>query len=354
MTWRLPLALILSLMLLGALRAAPSGVADSTVRDVDLMMALPDGSRVMLMFAVDAPTEEAALETALATAHDLMPGATVVSDDGAGVSAQFAAWWWQWDATEVPVPVFYNPGGNVNAVTEADIAAALAAWAGVEGSSFAFAYMGLTDASGHVQDGVNDGYNVVAWQPLDCSTGCVLGITTKTEAHETDVILNSNPEARLGDGSGGSIDTRTVLVHEAGHMAGLEHSCPLFGCTEAEQDAVMYFQYRGEKRTLHPDDIAGIQALYPGTPPLAGERLQTLAIALPEGWSLTVLPPGAMDTTMERLACVDAVYHWDGTAWRTWLRGAHPLLQDIVNADQSTAYWTHTNAACSYLFVVSA
>jgi hypothetical protein len=188
--------------------------------------------------------------------------------------------------------------------------------------------------------------------PHDCSSGCVLGLTTKSEAHETDVVLNSNPEARLGDGQDGTIDTRTVLVHEAGHIAGLEHSCPLFECSDDEQDAVMYFQYRGEKRIPREDDLAGIRALYPGTPPVAGGQPQLLAIDLPQGWSLTVLPPGPIDTTMDRLACVDAIYAWDGTAWRTWLRGAHPLLQDIVTAEPAVAYWTHARASCSYLFLL--
>jgi hypothetical protein len=253
----------------------------------------------------------------------------------------------------VPVPVFYNPSGATPGFAAADVETSLGVWSSVEGSSFAFAYMGVTDASAFVQDGQNDGYNVVGWRALDCSAGCVLGITTKTESHETDVILNSNPEARLGDGADGTMDASTVLVHEAGHMAGLEHSCPLFGCTETEQDAVMYFQYRGVKRELQPDDIAGIQALYPGSRASSGESLQTLAIDLAQGWSLTVLPPGEMNLTMERLACVDAVYHWDGARWRTWVRGAHPLLQEIVTADDGAAYWTHTSAACSYLFVVS-
>jgi hypothetical protein len=352
MTWRLLLALLLAIAAFGSLRASEPGVADAAIRDIELVVQRPDGSHIMLIFAVDARDEAAAVETALAAAAELVPGGKIVMPSD-GVTAQFAPWWWQWGAAEVPVPVFYDPAGALPGVTAADVEAALGAWTGVEGSSFAFAYMGATSAPAHVQDGVNDGYNVVGWRSLDCSSGCVLGITTKTEAHETDVILNSNPEARLGDGSEETLDTRTVLVHEAGHMAGLEHSCPLFGCTEAEQDAVMYFQYSGTKRALQPDDIDGIRALYPGTAPSSGDQLQTLAIELPQGWSLTVLPPGQMDLNMERLACVDAVYHWDGAAWHTWLRGAHPLLQDIVTADEGAAYWTHTSAACSYLFVVA-
>jgi hypothetical protein len=314
-------------------------------------MRRPDGSYVVFMFAVDAPSPEAALETAVAASLRLSPGATIVSS-GDGVTAQFASWWWQWDAAELPVPVAYNPDGAAPGVTPGDIEAALAAWSGLDGSSFAFRYAGATTAASHVQDDVNDGLNVIAWRHLDCSTGCVLGLTTKTEAHETDVVLNSNPEARLGDGAPGTIDTRTVVVHEAGHMAGLEHSCPLFACTEAQADAAMYFQYRGQKRFPAEDDLAGLRALYPGDRPPAPGGPEYLTIDVPEGWSLTVLPAGPIHQTVTRLACVDAVYAWDGTAWHRWIRGAHPQLQTIATVEPGAAYWIHATAACSYLFAL--
>ncbi|MGH2610474.1 MAG: matrixin family metalloprotease, partial [Tepidiformaceae bacterium] len=352
MTRRLPIALFLGVLLLCSLRAAPPGAAAPVVRDIQLVMMRPDGSYVVLMFAVDAPSHEAALETAIAAAYELAPEASLVTSGDDGVTAQFAPWWWQWDLTELPVRVAYNSEGTAAGVTPADVDAALAAWSGVEGSAFAFHYAGATTAAAHVQDDVNDGQNVVAWRHMDCSSGCVLGLTTKTEAHETDVVLNSNPEARLGNGADGTIDTRTVLVHEAGHMAGLEHSCPLFDCSEAEEGAVMYFQYRGENRTPHEDDLAGIRALYPGTASAGAGEPQTLAIDLAAGWSLTVLPPGLLDNTMDRLVCVDAVYAWDGSEWRTWIRGAYPLLQDLVAAEPGTAYWMHARASCSYLFVL--
>ncbi len=353
MTWRIPIALLLAVLVIGSLRAPQRGTAAPEVRDIEFVMQRPDGTPVAFMFVVDAPSHEVALETAIATARDLAPGATLLPSNADGVTAQFAPWWWQWDAAELPVPVAYNPEGAATGTTAADLDAALAAWSGVEGSAFAFRYVGTTNAGAHVQDDILDGLNVVAWRHLDCLAGCVLGLTTKTEAHEIDVVLNSNPEANLGDGEDGTIDTRTVLLHEAGHMAGLEHSCQLFDCSEAQQDAVMYFQYRGENRELRDDDLAGIRDLYPGTPSASAGEAQTLAIDLPEGWSLTVLPPGRLDITMSRLTCVDAVYAWDGSGWHRWIRGGHPLLQDIVTVQAGSAYWTHASASCSYLFVVS-
>ena len=353
MTRRLPVVLLLVAFVLLSMRAADRGAAEPAVRDIQLVMQRPDGTHVVFMFAVDAPSSEAALETALAAAHELAPNATLIPPPD-GVTAQFAPWWWQWDAAELPVPVAYNPDGAAEGVTAVDVDAALAAWTGIEGSAFAFRYAGTTTAAEHVQDGINDGLNTVGWRHLDCSIACILGLTTKTEAHETDVVLNSNPDANLGDGSDGTIDTRTVLVHEAGHMAGLEHSCPFFDCSESEEHAVMYFQYRGEKRTLGEDDLAGIRALYPGTPSSSSGEPQTLAIEVPPGWSLTVLPPGPLDASMGRLTCVDAVYAWDGATWARWIRGGPPFVQDLATIEPGAAYWTHASAACSHLFVIDA
>ncbi|XP_022133613.1 metalloendoproteinase 1-like [Momordica charantia] len=53
-----------------------------------------------------------------------------------------------------------------------------------------------------------------------------------------------------------SFDVETVSVHEIGHLLGLDHSLV--------QEAVMYefIEPGATKRNLHPDDIAGIKALY--------------------------------------------------------------------------------------------
>lgn len=49
-------------------------------------------------------------------------------------------------------------------------------------------------------------------------------------------------------------DLETVGVHEIGHALGLGHS--------SVEGAVMWPSYEGERRSLHADDIAGIQAIY--------------------------------------------------------------------------------------------
>ncbi|GMJ07603.1 hypothetical protein like AT4G16640 [Hibiscus trionum] len=49
-------------------------------------------------------------------------------------------------------------------------------------------------------------------------------------------------------------DVQSIALHEIGHNLGLGHS--------AVTTAVMFADYTGERRTLDPDDIAGITELY--------------------------------------------------------------------------------------------
>ncbi|MFZ0370625.1 MAG: matrixin family metalloprotease [Halobacillus sp.] len=59
-------------------------------------------------------------------------------------------------------------------------------------------------------------------------------------------------------------DLLTVAIHEVGHALGLAHS--------TIGNAIMWPTYEGERRTLHSDDIEGIQALYGSPVRPAGSR----------------------------------------------------------------------------------
>jgi hypothetical protein len=56
-----------------------------------------------------------------------------------------------------------------------------------------------------------------------------------------------------------TFDFKTVLLHEVGHALGLSHNVE---DSMVDPNAVMAPIYPGARRTLHPDDIAGIQTLY--------------------------------------------------------------------------------------------
>ena len=337
-------------------QASPS----TTVYSVGIEAVRPGGGVALLRFEIVAVDAPAAL--AVATQSLLMAGFEAARP---GVRAQWLPWSWKWDAAEIPVPVAYNPGGAPGAVSPAMVLAGLQAWSDVPGSSFAFQYAGITNNTASILDLGPDGENVISWAALPCQQGCVLGITSKESAHEVDMLLNSNPEAAAQLGVGSTVDWRTVILHELGHIAGLEHSCPVpFGpCTDAEADAVMYFQYRGTLRKLAPDDVAGMVALYPAQvgsptpqPTLSPGVTPTptpfpeLPVLLEKGWNLVVLPPGPVGAATDVLTCVLAAYSFEGEEWRTWIRGAPAGLQELTAFEDGRAYWLFAGSFCAHVF----
>ncbi|MEO9255586.1 MAG: matrixin family metalloprotease [Tepidiformaceae bacterium] len=338
----------------------PSPSQATSMQSLSIAVKRPSGPAVLLQFEVRASNSEQAYAAALSAAAQLIPGGTIVTDTPGVATAQWQPWGWTWDDSELPVSVAYNPTGAPPNIGPDAVINALDTWSNVPTSRFAYKYGGFTDRPASLRDSGPDGANVIAWQSLDCTGGCVLGVTTKETEHESDLILNSNPGANLGNGSNGTADARTVILHETGHMAGLEHSCPApFGvCTTDEVNAVMYYQYRGIMRKLAADDIAGISALYPvgaptpsATPPPSSAP-PTLAqfFALEPGWNLVLLPSGPLGDSMPELSCADAVYRFGADGWKVWLRDGAPALLTLNTAEAANAYWVHADAECSHTF----
>lgn len=321
------------------------------IRTLELVVRRPAGPPVLLQFVVAAADAEEARVAAERVALELVPGGDL-GPAPAGVSAAWQQWGWTWDEDEMPVRVAYNPEGAAPGASPDTVLFGLQAWSAVPGSAFAFDYAGITDNVASILETGPDGENVVSWKSLDCTLGCVLGVASKEQVHEADLVLNSNPAAATQAGIGGTLDWRTVILHELGHVAGLEHSCPApFGmCTDEELRAVMYYQYSGVQRVLEPDDVAGLVALYPeqapGPEPTPSPFPETVVRAV-AGWNLTLLPSGSAANIAERMACVGAIYHWDGTGWRTWIRGLSPALQDLETTQSGSGYWLWATGACT-------
>jgi len=363
---------VVALVLAAAVFSAPAvrGHASGQLSSLSLVVARPGGPPVLLEFEIRAANGDEAQDAALRAVASLVPGGRVVWPGDGEVTAQWAQWSWLWDDSELPVPVAYNPTDAPPLVGPSAVTSALNQWSTVAGSRFAYKWAGFTDHTASMAESGPDGENVISWESLDCSEGCVLGVTSKETVHESDLVLNSNPLALMGDGSdagGGTADAASVILHETGHMAGLAHSCaaPFSPCTQAETDAVMYYQYRGMRRKLTADDMAGMVALYPAgggapvppgppgppaTPPPATPAEQAVTLSLNAGWNLTLLPSGEIAPTVAGLACADAIYWFDGSAWQSWFRSVAFAPPGLTSIEPGEAYWVHASGACSHAF----
>ncbi|MHC4174808.1 MAG: matrixin family metalloprotease [Planctomycetota bacterium] len=110
-----------------------------------------------------------------------------------------------------------------------------------------------------------------AWQPgteAIFGPGGTLGGDMHFDVGKTWV---NNPADVAGNGQ---YDFYTVALHELGHSLGLDHSSVL--------GSVMWPNYGGALRTLTPDDIAGVQALY-GIPAPGAILLGGIGVGL-VGW----------------------------------------------------------------------
>ena len=188
-----------------------------------------------------------------------------------------------------------------------------AAWAGVPGSDLSFPDQGLSLDPRDRKIGFFPGQqnvNLVLWRTASCASAAPPGdpciaeggcgnkydcwehgdaaiattITTSNrftgQISDTDIELNDSPgsdgsrfvfTANDGPPCAGPnqtgcvrIDIQNTITHEAGHSLGLDHT--------TVADATMYATApEGEtsKRALHPDDIQGIEAIYPAGKPTA-------------------------------------------------------------------------------------
>jgi len=98
-----------------------------------------------------------------------------------------------------------------------------------------------------------DGESGVGWAALEDGT---LGVTIYNPSiDEADMGINTRYPWNLGcQELATSYDLQTVILHENGHVVGLDHS--------SDTNAVMYPSYQQADCTLGQDDINGIRSIY--------------------------------------------------------------------------------------------
>ena len=186
-----------------------------------------------------------------------------------------------WSGTTVPYrinPNFTDPAAGTPTQQIAAIQAAANEWQLFGGSSFSFVYQGTTTSTATGADGVNtisysnvDGNGSLAICFWWSSAGVISDFDIKFYDRDGtyDWAWSTSP-------AWNEFDIQSVACHELGHALGLAHS--------ANMTATMYPAIppgSTAMRSLHVDDMAGVQAIYGQAPPPA----PTITSVVPaEGW----------------------------------------------------------------------
>ena len=164
----------------------------------------------------------------------------------------------KWPDTDIPVGYYVNE--NTNDTTGEGLAcqAASQTWSSVPASSFAFQYIGSTTRLAPSLDG----YNVLSWG----STGGSIATTYVWYMGSTIIECDMEFEDGYNWGTTGAfnlMDVQNIATHEFGHFLLL---LDLYNSADSEKTMYGYGSYgETKKRTLDPDDIAGVSFIYPAT-----------------------------------------------------------------------------------------
>lgn len=185
----------------------------------------------------------------------LLLGAAPVAQAWAPIASGNPVW-------RPPVPYSLNSAGSVDlggfAATEPEVQRAMDDWTRVACTSLTTSYRGSTSA----RPGTYEGTSVIGWIESGWANGSsAIGVTGPrwgSNIIEADMQLNGvNFTWTAGPGSGSSVNTYSIVLHEGGHYYGLGHS--------SVRGSSMWPSYSGGVVSLAADDQNGICALYPGS-----------------------------------------------------------------------------------------
>jgi hypothetical protein len=250
MIFRRLLTVTLALLSVAALPAAAAASQRTTSATG---VAKVQGKRVYVEVFVQVPRGQSARQAANAALAD--QGARPVQPSAQTGGPGFTGLVWD----ELPVMQNYNPAGELVAAGPL-LEATQATWSSVPGSAFAMSSGGVTARCPSIVrecrgPQVLDGFNDVGWQRLRQG---VLGVTWSTTSgtDEADMALTTRVPWHTGcTDLEGSFDAQTVLLHENGHVAGLDHA--------PSTASVMFPSYQGARCSLGALDQQAITTLYP-------------------------------------------------------------------------------------------
>lgn len=171
--------------------------------------------------------------------------------------------------TSSSLTYYVNQNGTPDCDGEfAAIQSALQSWTGLSYSTHSFVYGGTTTRTPTGLDGHNDiGWIESNWpyKPSDVAVNAYWfnPDPNSQDLTESDIYLNGVNYTWSATGQAGRMDVQDLVTHESGHALSLSD---LYGNTDGEKTMYGYTDPNGgetKKRTLEPDDIAGVRYLYP-------------------------------------------------------------------------------------------
>ena len=213
------------------------------------------------------------------------------------------------------------------------------AWTDVtceDGSTASMSFQELEPVSCHRSEYNKDGpnVNVVLFQDNDWTYHGIDGTLAKTsvtyndstgEIYDADIEVNAaNNQITITDDPGKiQYDLQAIITHEAGHFIGLAHT--------NDPSAVMFASYAPGttgQRTLHPDDVEAICAVYPAnngracnTTPRGGFSATCSAAATTTKTVCSVAPGPAPSPYGLAAVVLGAVMTVAGLRRRRWVTG---------------------------------
>ena len=166
-----------------------------------------------------------------------------------------------WCDTPVPYALNAISSDLGDAGTEAEVRRGFEDWTRVSCTSLTTQWNGRTTTVAGAQS--SDRQSVVGWRESSWPHGAgAIGVTGPKFGFggcitEADMEMNGvNYTWITGSGVGNDVNAYSIILHEAGHYFGLDHS--------SQRSATMFAAYGGGVLALSADDQEGICTLYPG------------------------------------------------------------------------------------------
>ena len=175
-----------------------------------------------------------------------------------------------WDVSYFPIPYYFSaPTFRNSPELVLAIDKSIDSWRKVGGTTYEFLPMGCTDSRSSANDGVNQIILVSRGWDLDPMAIAVTrnyyvsGASSRTGMIlDSDILINAQNYNFSTTNQINTHDMQNIFTHETGHILGLGHEI-----APEDSDSTMYaFASPNEfnKVNLHVNDIAGVQAAYPG------------------------------------------------------------------------------------------